>query len=178
MRFGWMSHMATGIEHHFSDDILQRNSELMKISSCSHPNSNKVITTKLCIFRSRGRNGLIHSSMVTHISVSGMGHHWFRQWLVTCSAPCHCLSQCWFFVNQSLCTNFSDNFHENDKKNHPWKYNLKYRLQNGWNFAQLLGYCLNAVSVECWGPFRMHCLGLLRKPPGSVWYRKSIRNPQ
>ena len=98
----------------FSDDILQRNSELMKISSYSHPNSNKVITTKLCMFRSRGGNGLTHSSMVTYMCQWNGSS--FRQRLVTCSAPSHCLSQCWCIVNQSLYTNFRENFNENNKK--------------------------------------------------------------
>ena len=30
---------------------------------------------------------------VTYISVTEPDHHWFRHWLVPCSAPSHCLNQ-------------------------------------------------------------------------------------
>ena len=33
-------------------------------------------------------------SMLTHICVGELGQHWFRQWLVACSAPSHNLNQC------------------------------------------------------------------------------------
>ena len=42
----------------------------------------------------------IHSSpQAPHVCVSGSGQHWFRQWLVACSAPSHYLNQCWVIVN-------------------------------------------------------------------------------
>ena len=34
-----------------------------------------------------------------HICVSQLGLHWFRLWLVPCSAPCNNLNQCWLIVN-------------------------------------------------------------------------------
>ena len=34
--------------------------------------------------------------------VSGLSHHWFRQWLVTCSTPRHYLKQLWLPVNWTL----------------------------------------------------------------------------
>ena len=42
------------------------------------------------------------SPLVPHICVSKLGQHWFRQWLVACSAPSHCLDQCWLIVNWTL----------------------------------------------------------------------------
>ena len=41
-----------------------------------------------------------------HISVSELDHHWFRLWLVACSAPSHYLTQCWFIVNWTLGNKF------------------------------------------------------------------------
>ena len=34
--------------------------------------------------------------------VGNVGHHWFRQWLVTCSAPSHDLNHGWLIINWSL----------------------------------------------------------------------------
>ena len=31
--------------------------------------------------------------------ISKIGHHWFRQWLVTCLAPKYYLNECWHIVN-------------------------------------------------------------------------------
>ena len=39
-------------------------------------------------------NGLSHWGRVTHICVSKLGHHWFRQCLVAGSTPSHCLNKC------------------------------------------------------------------------------------
>ena len=36
---------------------------------------------------------------VTHICTSKLGQHWFRWWLVACSAPSRHLNQCWHFDN-------------------------------------------------------------------------------
>ena len=35
-------------------------------------------------------------------------HHWFRQWIVTCSAPYHCLNQWWSIVNWTLMEKISE----------------------------------------------------------------------
>ena len=43
-----------------------------------------------------------------HICVSELGHHWFMQWLVACSAPSQYLNQCWLIGNELLGTNFSE----------------------------------------------------------------------
>ena len=37
-----------------------------------------------------------------HRCVSKLYHHWFRYWLVACSAPSHYLNQRWYIVNQTL----------------------------------------------------------------------------
>ena len=37
-----------------------------------------------------------------HICVTNLDHHWFRWWLVTCSAPNHYLNQYWSIVNWTL----------------------------------------------------------------------------
>ena len=42
---------------------------------------------------------LTHLTLVPHICVRELGQHWLRQWLVACSAPSHCLNQCWLIVN-------------------------------------------------------------------------------
>ena len=48
---------------------------------------------------STAENFWTHWGRVMHICVVELGHHWFRQWLVTCSAPSHYLNQCWNIVN-------------------------------------------------------------------------------
>ena len=37
--------------------------------------------------------------LVTQKCVGVLGHHWFRQWLVACSAPSQYRNQCWLIVN-------------------------------------------------------------------------------
>ena len=37
---------------------------------------------------------LTHQGCGTHKYPCKLGHHWFRSWLVTCSAPSHYLNQC------------------------------------------------------------------------------------
>ena len=46
--------------------------------------------------------GLIHLERMTHISVSKLGHHWFRLWLVVFSVLNYYLNQCWLIVNWTL----------------------------------------------------------------------------
>ena len=45
------------------------------------------------------------------ICVSELGHHWFRFWLVACSAPSHYLNQCWFIVDWTPGNKFQWNLH-------------------------------------------------------------------
>ena len=47
-------------------------------------------------------NYLTHLHLVPHICVSELYQHWFRQWLVACSAPSHSLNQCWGIVNWTI----------------------------------------------------------------------------
>ena len=48
-----------------------------------------------------------------HICVGESGQHWFRWWLVTCSAPSHYLNQYWAIVNWTLRNKLQWNFHQN-----------------------------------------------------------------
>ena len=50
---------------------------------------------------------------MTHICVVELDHHWFRQWLVTCSAPSHYLNQCWNIVNWTFSNKLQWNFNQN-----------------------------------------------------------------
>ena len=43
-----------------------------------------------------------HLPLVPYICDSELGQHWFRYWLVACSAPTHYLNQCWRVVNWTL----------------------------------------------------------------------------
>ena len=49
---------------------------------------------------------LTHLPLVPHICISEPGQHWFRWWLVACSAPSNYLNQCWFIVNWTPGWNF------------------------------------------------------------------------
>ena len=42
-----------------------------------------------------------------------MGHHWFRYWLVACSAPSHYLNQCWNGDNWTFRKKLQWNFNRN-----------------------------------------------------------------
>ena len=53
---------------------------------------------------------LSHWGRVTHICVVELGHHWFRQWLVACSALSHYLNQCWNIVNWTFRNKLQWNF--------------------------------------------------------------------
>ena len=55
-----------------------------------------------CSFRNDELCKLTHWGRVTHICVVELGHHWFRQWLVVCSAPKNYPNQCWIIVNWTL----------------------------------------------------------------------------
>ena len=47
----------------------------------------------------QGAKEFTHWGRVTHICIGKLGHHWFRQWHVACSAPSHYLDQCCLIVN-------------------------------------------------------------------------------
>ena len=59
-------------------------------------------------------------SLVKPYGITDLGQHWFRKWLVTCSATSYCLSQCLLSINCTL-----------RKLKH-----LKIRLQNVSHFDQ------------------------------------------
>ena len=56
---------------------------------------------------------LTHWGRVTHICVVDLGHHWFRQCYVACSAPSHYLNQCWNIVNWTFRNKLQWNFNLN-----------------------------------------------------------------
>ena len=58
---------------------------------------------------------LTHLPQVPHICDSELGQHWFRQWLVACSAPSHYLNQCWLIVNWTLRNKLQWNLNQNTK---------------------------------------------------------------
>ena len=45
---------------------------------------------------------ILNVLLVPHIYVSGLDQHWFRYWLVACSAPSHYLKQCCLIFNETL----------------------------------------------------------------------------
>ena len=51
---------------------------------------------------SPGSSVLTPWGRVVHLFISELGHHWIRQWLVTCSAPSHYLNEYWHNVNCTL----------------------------------------------------------------------------
>ena len=58
---------------------------------------------------------MFHLPLVPHICVRESGQHWFRRWLVGCSAPSHYPNQCGFIVNWTLKNQLQWNFNQNTK---------------------------------------------------------------
>ena len=83
-----------------------------------------------------GLSVLTHLAPVPHICVSELGQHWFRQWLVTWSAPSHYLNQCWNIVNWTFRNKLQWNSNLKIQKFHSWKCISKCRLGNGVHFVQ------------------------------------------
>ena len=75
-----------------------------------------------------------------HICVDNLGHHWFRYWLVACSAPSHYLNQYWNIVSCTLGNGLHWNFNWNldiliqiNAKSRPFCLGLNVlRVQAGW----------------------------------------------
>ena len=55
------------------------------------------------------------TGIVPHICISELGQHWFRWWLVACSAPSQYLNQCWVTVNWTLRNKLQWNFNQTTK---------------------------------------------------------------
>ena len=55
---------------------------------------------------------LTHWGRVKHICISNLGYHWFRLWLVACSAPSHYLNRCWHIVDWTFGSKFQWNFYQ------------------------------------------------------------------
>ena len=66
----------------------------------------------------------LNPPLMPHICISEVGHHWFRQWLVACSAPSHCLNQCWLIINWAL----RNKLHWNSNKIRTFSF-MKMRLK-------------------------------------------------
>ena len=90
--------------------------------------------TSTIITTSATTNELHHLPLVPHICVSESGQHWFREWLVTYSAPSHYLKQCWFVVNLALRNKVQWNFNQNVKLSFK-KMHLKTSSAIWWPFC-------------------------------------------
>ena len=55
---------------------------------------------------------LWNSGRVTHICVSNISHHWFRLWLVACTATSHYLNQCWHVADWTRWNKFRCDFNQ------------------------------------------------------------------
>ena len=65
---------------------------ILRLGCCSCPNQSYVIWSAW----------LTHRGPVMHLYIGNLARHWFRQWLVACSAPSHYLNQCWLNVKWTL----------------------------------------------------------------------------
>ena len=83
---------------------------VIKLTTSNANNDDKVDSMANLSFQCLG---LTHLALVTHICVSELGHHWFRQQLVACSVPNHYLNQCWFIVNWTPGNKFQWNLNLN-----------------------------------------------------------------
>ena len=81
---------------------------LNSMTSNSHQGTYGTLKKVLRIYSS-----LNHWGQVTHICVAELGHHWFRLWLVPCSAPSYYLNQCWNIVNWTFRKKLEWNFNRN-----------------------------------------------------------------
>ena len=73
----------------------------------------KIINLQLLIISVYATICLNHWGRVTHICVVDLGHHWFRYWLVACSAPSHYLNLCWNIVYWTFRHKLQWNFNRN-----------------------------------------------------------------
>ena len=79
---------------------------------------------------------LTHLPLVPHICVNDLGHHWFRKWLVACSASSHYLNQCWLIVNWAPGNIFQWNLNRNSIIFIQENENENVISQNGGHFVQ------------------------------------------
>ena len=56
---------------------------------------------------------LTHWGQVMHVCFGNINHHWFRKWLVACSAQCHYLNQWLNIVNWTLRNTFQWHLNRN-----------------------------------------------------------------
>ena len=78
---------------------------------------------------------------------SGLGHHRFKQWLVACSAPSHCLNKCIFIGNWTLWTTAKD-FSIKMQKDSSKKMHLKISSPKCQPIYSGLGWFLKAIYIN------------------------------
>ena len=94
---------------------------------------------------------------MTHISVTNLGHHWFRSWLLAWQAPSHDLNQYWNIVNWTICNklqwNLYRNLHvfiqENAFENVIWEINDGRFVQASMCFATMAGSVSLVEIIVC-----------------------------
>ena len=79
---------------------------------------------------------LTHLPLVLHISVSELGQHCFRQWLVVWSARNHYLNQWWLIVNWTLRKKNSVKFKSKCNAFYSWKCTWKSHWRNSGHFVR------------------------------------------
>ena len=116
----WQTHRFRGAKVSWNSHLCQYMARwVYKKEKLLRANSSEYITSKHAWCQPTWY-GLTQLGRATHIWVSKLSHHWFRKWLVACSAPNHYLNQCWLIVDLTPGTNSSES-----------KYN-KFYTRNGW----------------------------------------------
>ena len=120
-----------------------------------------------------------------HICVTELGHHWFRYWLVSCSAPSHYLNQCWLIVNWTPGSIIEWNLNRNSiifiQENAIWKCRLpKWQGWVGWVWVWVwvcgCGCGWGGVGgCRGWGAeWSVKCLLDTWLGIGANWHHKSV----
>ena len=108
----------------------------------------------LCTF---GLHRLTHCGLMMPNCITKLCHHWFRQWLVACSAPRHYLNQCWLSNIWLLRSEIWIKIPKFSVK----KMHLKMSPATWWPFCSGLNVFTTRICytcVSCW------------KPCGTLWY--------
>ena len=91
---------------------------------------------------------------MTHLCLSKLYHHWFRQWLVAWSVPSHYLNQCWSIVNWTLRNKLQSNINQMS-----CIFIQKSAFDNVRKMAAILvrPQCVNTCKITAAGLLRTHC---------------------
>ena len=93
----------------------------------------------------------------TYIFFSKLSHHWFRKWLVACSAPSNHLNQWWLIINSSLRNKILWNTNRN----------VNIFIKNA--FENVVCKMADILSrSQCFNPGIMYCVNILGRGGGSV----------